>query len=359
MSVSRAQIEASGLDDIAADPPTSQPVNSAPHPELANPPFYTAPPLATDTVTRQSTSGTAVASSGPAPAAGSSTSATTTTHIAYDESHNPPLPAEALAPSPAKKIAVQRRIQRKIKRKQIVQPVDDEDTSDTGCRADHESDGEASVIIISEATAADGEKGNKPVSGPLSWQQEPCRCCHRPYNTSPPKEVWVAYGRDRQGRIIQYKYIRARASDGTSRRLRPEDTWTFDVSEARIADDGTLVFGRAHVLDRRPTADELIQYVAGVKQGRRPVQAVWARRLPTGQAPHLARKRAQTHERHEAEGDERPPKIPRYIPPGCRLVPFVSFSCHVEGRCTFGRRVCFAASRSLHVPRGRRLQRGS
>ena len=133
-----------------------------------------------------------------------------------------------------------------MKRRQAVRPVDDEETDDTGYRVDHESE-EASVIIISEATAADAEKGNKPVSGPLSWQQEPCRSCHRPYNTSPPKEVWVAYGRDRQGRIIQYKYIRARASDGTSRRLRPEDTWTFDVNEARIA-------GRDTCLRPRPCA---------------------------------------------------------------------------------------------------------
>ena len=335
--MSRDQAEAEGLNSISADQPPNQPANPTPNPVLATPPFYTAPPLATDTVQRQlasgtanppSTSATVNSPSTSAAAAAPTTSATATTHIAYDELRNPPLPVEALTPSPTKKVAGQRR-SRKVKRKQAVRPIDDEETDDTGCRADNESDGEASVIIISEATAADAEKGNKPVSGPLSWQLEPCRSCHRPYNTSPPKEVWVAYGRDRQGRIIQYKYIRARASDGTSRRLRPEDTWTFDVNEARIADDGTLVFGRAHVLDRRPTADELIQYVAGVKQGRRPVQAVWAHRLPTGQAPHLARKRAQTHERHEAEGDERPPKIPRYIPPGCRLVPFVSFSCLV------------------------------
>ena len=333
MSVSRDQAEAAGLNSISAD----QPVNPTPNPLLANPSFYAAPPLATDTVQRQSTSGTAIPPTTSAavappttstPATVPSTSAAVTEHIAYDESRNPPLPVEALAPSPTKKVAGQRRT-RRVKRRQAVRPVDDEETDDTGYRVDRESE-EASVIIISEATAADAEKGNKPVSGPLSWQQEPCRSCHRPYNTSPPKEVWVAYGRDRQGRIIQYKYIRARASDGTSRRLRPEDAWTFDVSEARIAEDGTLVFGHAHVLDRRPTADELIQYVAGVKQGRRPVQAVWAHRLPTGQAPHLARKRAQTHERHEAEGDERPPKIPRYIPPGCRLVPFVSFSCLVS-----------------------------
>ena len=191
-------------------------------------------------------------------------------------------------------------------------------------QADLESDGGDGVIFISEAPAADAEKGNKPVSGPLSWQQEPCRTCHRPYNTAPPREVWVAYGRDRQGRIIEYKYIRARTADGTSRRLRPEEVRRYDVSEARITEDGQLVFGQSHLLDRRPTPDEVIQYIVGVKQGRRPVQAIWAHRLPAGKGPSNARKHAATHERHEAVGTEKPPKIPHYIPPGCRLVPFVS-----------------------------------
>ena len=277
----------------------------------------------------------------PSTAAAGSANApsTSATQIAYDESRNPPLPTEALAPSPAKKMAGQRRKSGKARRRRTVVLPDADETDETGMLADLESDADA-VIVISEATAADTEKGNQPVSGLLSWQQEPCRSCHRPYNTAPPREVWVAYGKDRRGRIIQYKYIRARAADGTSRRLRPEDTWTFDVNEARIAEDGTLVFGHAQVLDRRPTADELIQYVAGVKQGRRPVQAVWARRLPAGQGPSNARKRAETHERHEADGDEQPPKIPRYIPPGCRLVPFVSPLNTSSCRFHLSRRIC-------------------
>ena len=317
MSISRQQAAAEGLNEIVQDPPPGSTATATP--VTATPPVTTAPPVSTATQPVPSTTGPTQT---VAAAGASNAPSTSATQIAYDESRNPPLPVEAFAPSPVKKVAGKRR-RAAVKRRRSVIPPDADETDDTGAQADRESDDDA-VIIISEATAADAEKGNKPVSGLLSWQQEPCRSCHRPYNTAPPREVWVAYGKDRRGRIIQYKYIRARAADGTSRRLRPEDAWTFDVNEARIADDGTLVFGHAHVLDRRPTSDEVIQYIAGVKQGRRPVQAVWARRLPAGQGPTNARKRAETHERHEAEGDERPPKIPRYIPPGCRLVPFVS-----------------------------------
>ena len=318
MSVSRQQAEAEGLNLITVEPPPGQTTNAPP--VTAATPVTTASPVVSAIQPITSAAGPTPST---AAAGASNTPTTSATQIAYDESRNPPLPAEALVPSPAKKVEEQRRRAGRKRRRRSVAPPDADETEDTGAHADQESDADA-VIIISEATAADAEKGNKPVSGLLSWQQEPCRSCHRPYNTAPPREVWVAYGKDRSGRIIQYKYIRARAADGTSRRLRPEDTWTFDVNEARIAEDGTLVFGHAQVLDRRPTADELIQYVAGVKQGRRPVQAVWARRLPAGQGPSNARKRATTHEHHEAEGDEKPPKIPRYIPPGCRLVPFVS-----------------------------------
>ena len=45
------------------------------------------------------------------------------------------------------------------------------------------------------------------------------------------------------------------------------------------------------------------------------MQAIWARRLPAGKGPSNARKRALTHDRHEATGSEKPPKIPHYIPP--------------------------------------------
>ena len=60
MSVSRDQAEAAGLNSITADQPPNQPVNPTPNPMLANPSFYTAPPLVTDAVQRQSTSGTVI-----------------------------------------------------------------------------------------------------------------------------------------------------------------------------------------------------------------------------------------------------------------------------------------------------------
>ena len=234
----------------------------------------------------------------------------------YDDlDADPPFPVETRPGKRKKKVA---------KRRSAPPPdADETDSAD----ADHE--GQGGILLVTEVETTDphpdAEKGNRPVDGPVSWQEEPCRSCHRPYNTAPPREVWVAYGMDAQGRIIEYKYIRARTADGTSRRLRPEDAWKFDVQDARITEDGMLVFGQSNILDRRPTSDELIQYITGIRQWRRPVQAIWARKPPTGRGPSNARKRAETHHRHEAEGDETPPKIPRYIPPGCRLVPFVSF----------------------------------
>ena len=258
----------------------------------------------------------------------------------YDDlDADPPLPAET-RPSTAK------RKRRPTKRRTA--PPDDADETDSA-DADHE--GQGGVLLLTDAETGephpDAEKGNRPVDGPVSWQEEPCRTCHRPYNTAPPREVWVAYGMDSQGRIIEYKYIRARTADGTSRRLRPEDAWKFDVQDARITSDGILVVGQANILDRRPTSDELIQYITGIKQGRRPVQAVWARKPPAGRGPTNARKRAESHAHHEAEGDETPPKIPRYIPPGCRLVPFVSFlllcsevTVSVTCRCACSQQIC-------------------
>ena len=314
MSVSQAQAEAAGLNDISADAP---PVTNAPPPVTSTVPASTTATAVGPVTSTASSAAVASTTSATGPS-------TSTARIAFDVNANPPLPTEALAPSPVKKVAGQRRNEKKKRKRSAAPPPDADETDDTGMQADLESDGGDGVIFISEAPAADAEKGNKPVSGPLSWQQEPCRTCHRPYNTAPPREVWVAYGRDRQGRIIEYKYIRARTADGTSRRLRPEEVRRYDVSEARITEDGQLVFGQSHLLDRRPTPDEVIQYIVGVKQGRRPVQAIWAHRLPAGKGPSNARKHAATHERHEAVGTEKPPKIPHYIPPGCRLVPFVS-----------------------------------
>ena len=293
MAISQTQAEAEGLNSISAGPP---PVTTVTPPVAS-----TVPPTTTVTAAGPVTSTAASA------AATSTTTATgpatSTVRIAFDDNANPPLPAEALAPSPVKKVAGQRRKEKKKRKRSAVPPPDADETDDTGAQADLESDVDG-VIFISEAPAADAEKGNKPVSGQLSWQQEPCRTCHRPYNTAPPREVWVAYGKDRQGRTIEYKYIRVRTADGTRRRERGPHhgrraAGVRASSSARSSSD----------------PDEVIQYIAGVKQGRRPVQAIWARRLPAGKGPSDARKRALTHVRHEATGSEKPPKIPHYIPP--------------------------------------------
>ena len=256
MAISQTQAEAEGLNSISADPP---PVTTVTPPVAS-----TAPPTTTATAAGPVTS---TAASAAATSTTTATGPTTSTvRIAFDDNANPPLPAEALAPSPVKKVAGQRRKEKKKRKRSAVPPPDADETDDTGAQADLESDVDG-VIFISEAPAADAEKGNKPVSGQLSWQQKACRTCHRPYNTAPPREVWVAYGKDRQGRTIEYKYIRARTADGTSRRLRPEEVRRYDVNEARIREDGQLVFGQAHLLDRRPTPDEVIQYIAWGEAG--------------------------------------------------------------------------------------------
>ena len=147
----------------------------------------------------------------------------------YDDlDADPPLPVET---RPGKR-------KKKVTRCRSAPPPDADETDSAD--ADHE--GQGGILLVTEVETADphpdAEKGNRPVDGPVSWQEDPCRSCHRPYNTAPPREVWVAYGMDAQGRIIEYKYIRARTADGTSRRLRPEDAWKFDVQGARITEDG-------------------------------------------------------------------------------------------------------------------------
>ena len=105
------------------------------------------------------------------------------------------------------------------------------------------------------------------VSGRISWREQPCETCNRPFVTVPAQRLLVAAGRDQDGAVIVHEYVRSKTGDASKRKL-PANTLFRDLRDARLTENGWVVYGMSEVLDRRPRDDELMIAIADLKAGR-------------------------------------------------------------------------------------------
>ena len=167
-----------------------------------------------------------------------------------------------------------------------------------------------------------------PPSGEqISWREQPCETCSRPFETVPAQRLLVAAGQDQDGAVIVHEYVRCKTGEASKRKL-PADTLFRDLQDARLTENGRVVYGKSEVLDRRPRDDELMIAIADLKAGRLAPQPVWNQHPQTTREVEDAKaNKGQQALRLTPLSD--PAALPM-MPPGTRLLAFVSLdhSCN-------------------------------
>ena len=160
-----------------------------------------------------------------------------------------------------------------------------------------------------------------PVDEQVSWREQPCETCLRPFETVPSQRLLVAAGRNQDGAIIVHEYVRCKTGEASKKRL-PAGTQFRELQDARVTEQGRVVYGKSDVLDRRPRDDELMIAIADLKAGHTAPQPVWSQHPhTTKEAEDAKARRGQQALRLTPLSD--PAALPM-MPPGTRLLAFVS-----------------------------------
>ena len=160
-----------------------------------------------------------------------------------------------------------------------------------------------------------------PVDEQVSWREQPCETCLRPFETVPSQRLLVAAGRNQDGAIIVHEYVRCKTGEASKKRL-PAGTQFRELQDARVTEKGRVVYGKSEVLDRRPRDDELMIAIADLKAGHTAPQPVWSQHpQTTTEAEDAKARRGQQALRLTPLSD--PAALPM-MPPGTRLLAFVS-----------------------------------
>ena len=171
----------------------------------------------------------------------------------------------------------------------------------------------------------DAARGNRPVEGGLLWREDPCHSCHRPFEPEPPLEVYVAIGHDSTGRLVHQRYVRGREKEGGGRKRLPGDTIFVNLRDGRVTPQGLLCFGRPELYDRHMRTDEMLMSLADLRANKKTVPAIWNRKPANiSKGVGKEKKAKEKPAQHEARPGERGPPPPPFLPPGCRLIAFVS-----------------------------------
>ena len=113
-----------------------------------------------------------------------------------------------------------------------------------------ESSTSGAAPVPGPSTAADGGDGNPDNTGGVavgppseervSWREQPCDTCLRPFETVPAQRLLVAAGQDQDGAVIVHEYVRCKTGEASKRRL-PADTHFRDLQDARVTENGWVV----------------------------------------------------------------------------------------------------------------------